>query len=97
MNTNNIDDKYELKCQSTDNESIINNKKGQVLVPVNKNIKSISMNPKNTFKISKGGLIYQLFFSIILIIFMYYLFKYVINKIGKNTLIMSGGKKFRLK
>ena len=83
---------------------MLNNKKGQVLVPQNKNIAN-----KSNFKISKGSIIYQIFFSIILVLFIYYIFNYVINKIGKLQFtingtnvtnginVMKGGKKLRWK
>lgn len=88
-----MEDKYELKCQSTDNEDILNEKVNQLLVPEKKNIggRSNSYNLKNLTE--------SIFFQIILILLgvaiLYYGAARIISMVAKSPLSMKGGRRFK--
>ena len=87
-----MEDKYELKCQSTDNDATFNEKKGQVLVPK----KTKTENPY-TFNDFSESLIFQIIMVLIIVFLFYFLLRYIISKIGQQPTIMNGGGKRKFK
>jgi len=96
------EDKYELKCQPTDDEQHINNKQNQVLVSEKKNIAKIQTNVD-----VKNNTIVLMILSVIFVIILYFGFKFIIKLLGDVDFnktrfsnlsgIMKGGKKIKLK
>lgn len=87
-----MEDKYELKCQSTDDN--LEDKSNQLLLPEKKNI-SKSKN-KYTFKDFTESYIFQILLIIILVFIIYYGMNYILSKIGESsTTIMKGGRRRR--
>ena len=87
-----MEDKYELKCQSTDDN--LEDKSNQLLLPEKKNIAK-SKN-KYTFKDFTESYIFQILLLIIFVFIIYYGMNYILSKIGESsTTIMKGGRRRR--
>lgn len=92
MNKSN-NDNYELKCQSTDDERQLNDKKGQVLISEKKNI----LKSKNNYDYTgiKKNITFAIL-SIAFVIIIYLLFNFIIKNLGLNSNDMKGGKIYKI-
>jgi len=87
-----MEDKYELKCQSTDDN--LEDKSKQILLPEKKNIAKTKNN--YTFKDFTESYIFQIIMILILVFIIYYGMKFILSKIGESsTIIMRGGRRRR--
>lgn len=90
-----MDDKYELKCHSTDND-YTEDKSDNVLIPEKK---IISTTIKYSFKDFTESYIFQIIVVLILVFIIYYGMIFIFSKIGKaglsSNISMKGGKRIR--
>ncbi len=93
------EDKYELKCQQTDDMNKITDKKNSVLVPENK---SFIPNKKDKgFKQIQKIILIVFLLLIFLLIFGYLIYNYIFIKIfGESTsaetnILKGGGRRFK--
>jgi hypothetical protein len=82
-----MEDKYELKCQSTDNEQYLNDKKGQVLVSEKKE----SQKTKYTFKQLSSNIFFKLLLILFVLMILYFLLDVLITKYMKKIVMKGGG------
>lgn len=85
-----MSDKYELKCQSTDNE-YLNDKSNEVLLPEKKNIARTKS--KYTFDDFSKSYIFQIIMVLISVFLIYYGMVYILSKLGTTHSVMKGGRK----
>jgi hypothetical protein len=85
-----MEDKYELKCHSTDDN--LEDKSNQLLLPEKKNIAKSKI--KYTFKDFTESNIFQIILIIFLVFMIYYGMNYILSNIGESsTTIMKGGRR----
>jgi preprotein translocase subunit SecE len=82
-----MEDKYELKCQSTDNEQYLNDKKGQVLVSEKKE----SQKTKYTFKQLSSNIFFKVLLILFVLMILYFLLDVLITKYMKKIVMKGGG------
>jgi hypothetical protein len=88
-----MEDNYELKCHSTDNEYILNEKVNQVLVPEKKNIGRGSKS--YNFKNLSENIIFQIILILLGVAILYYGAVRVISMVTKSPTSMKGGRRFK--
>jgi hypothetical protein len=88
-----MEDNYELKCQSTDNEDILNEKVNQVLVPEKKNIGRGSKS--YNFKNLSESILFQIILILLGVAILYYGAVLIISMVTKSPTAMKGGRRFK--
>lgn len=88
-----MEDKYELKCQSTDNEDILNEKVNQLLVPEKKNIGKASKS--YNFKNLSESILFQIILILLGVAILYYGAVHIISMVTKSPTSMKGGRRFK--
>ena len=87
-----MDDKYELKCQSTDNNMVLDDKKDHVLVPEKKTSGSgIHIETNYSFKDFTKTFLFQILIVIILLFLFYYATTSFFSKNRPILINMKGG------
>lgn len=86
-----MEDNYELKCQSTDDN--LEEKSNQLLLPEKKNIAKSKFN--YTFKDFTESYIFQIILMLIFVFVIYYGMNFILLKVGKSSSVMKGGKRIR--
>jgi len=92
-----MEDKYELKCQSTDNDNFLNEKVNQLLVPEKKNIGKGSKT--YNFKNLTESIFFQILLILLGVVILYYGADRIISMVAKSPtsmkVAMKGGRRFK--
>lgn len=87
-----MSDKYELKCQSTDNDNL-EDESEQILLPEKKNIAKTKTT--YTFKDFSQSYIFQIIMALISVCIVYYGMKYLLSRLIAPPIVMKGGRRIR--
>jgi hypothetical protein len=85
-----MSDNYELRCQSTNDDSF-EDKSNQLLLPEKNN--KFNFETKYTFKEFSDSYIFQIIMVLISVLFIYYGGNYIISKASASPSSMKGGRK----
>lgn len=85
-----MSDKYELKCQSTD-EDYLEDESNNVLLPEKKDI--ANSKTKYTFKDFSESYIFQIIMALMFVFILYYGMKYILSRVSISPTAMRGGRK----
>lgn len=83
-----MSDKYELKCQSTD-EDYLEDESNNVLLPEKKYIANSKM--KYRFKEFSDSYIFQIIMALFIVFILYYGMKYILLRVSVSHIDMKGG------